>query len=248
MNRPSADPDFPHTELLFAIERELVSESDDMRDRVMRRARSAVPRSLPVKHFTASRGGSRWATGTKVALAAVVISGLCSAAFYAGYRTRDMGASEPTTDSAVVEQGAAPGSPKAFATSAVVEPDETGVPDSSPDSALSEPGSTEPPTAQPQPAKVAKESEIYAMELRVLKPAQRALAKKDYSSALAFVAEHQRRFPAGRLSEEREALRVRALLGLGRDAEAKHAGSAFQKRFPDSALGPRVEEMLEPER
>jgi hypothetical protein len=106
------------------------------------------------------------------------------------------------------------------------------------------------PSAQAQPAKSAKpatDSEIYAMELRVLQPAQRAVARQDFASALASTAEHQRRFPTGRLAEEREALRVKALLGLGRDGEAKRAGSAFRKRFPDSALGGRMDEMLEPE-
>jgi hypothetical protein len=248
MNRLSADPDFPHAESLFAIERELVPEPDEVRERVLRRARVAVPRSLPVRHSLASRRGSPWGTSAKVALAAVVISGLCSAAFYAGYRSRDTSPSGPTTDSAVVAQGAAPASPNALATPAVVGPEATGVHASSPGSTLAESESTNPPTAQPQPAKSATESEIYAMELRVLQPAQWALARKDYAFVLASVAEHQRRFPAGRLAEEREALRVKALLGLGRDAEAKHAGTAFQKRFPDSALGPRVEEMLEPDK
>jgi outer membrane protein assembly factor BamD (BamD/ComL family) len=96
--------------------------------------------------------------------------------------------------------------------------------------------------------KAATDSEIYAMELRVLQPAQRALARKDYASALASVAEHQRRFPSGRLAEEREALRVKALLGLGRDTEAKRAGTAFRTRFPQSALGGRMDEMLEAEK
>jgi hypothetical protein len=46
------------------------------------------------------------------------------------------------------------------------------------------------------------------------------------------------------LSEEREALRVKALLGLGRTAEAQRAGAAFRASFPRSALLGRIEEML----
>jgi hypothetical protein len=46
------------------------------------------------------------------------------------------------------------------------------------------------------------------------------------------------------LSEEREALRVKALVGLGRIAEAKRAGAAFRKRFPRSALLGRMDELL----
>ena len=82
------------------------------------------------------------------------------------------------------------------------------------------------------------------MELRVLQPAQRAVARKDFASALAAISNHQRRFPSGRLAEEREALRVKALLGLGRAAEAERAGVAFGTRFPKSALVGRIDEML----
>jgi hypothetical protein len=82
------------------------------------------------------------------------------------------------------------------------------------------------------------------MELRVLQPAQRAVAQGSFASALAVIAEHQRRFPSGRLAEEREALRVKALLGLGRSAEAQRTGAAFRKRFPRSALHGRIDEML----
>ena len=82
------------------------------------------------------------------------------------------------------------------------------------------------------------------MELRVLRPAQQAVARQDFATALAAIAEHQRRFPSGRLAEEREALRVKALLGLGRDADAQQAGATFRKRFPRSALHERMGEML----
>ena len=247
MNRLSRDPEFPQAESLFAIERELLPEPDDLRGRVMRRARASVPRSLPVRHSSLVPGDSPKSRVARVALAAVVITGLCSAAFYAGYRARSVGASEPTTGSAVVPPGIAPGSANPPATSAAVED----APDSSPRPALSAPATPDLPVAKTQRAKSAQsatDSEIYAMELRLLQPAQRALKRKDYASVLASVAEHQRRFPAGRLAEEREALRVKALLGLGRDAEAQRAGTAFREHFPDSALGGRMDEMLGPKK
>ena len=62
--------------------------------------------------------------------------------------------------------------------------------------------------------------------------------------ALAAIAEHQRRFPSGQLAEEREALRVKALLGLGRMSEAQSAGATFRERFSSSALRERIDEML----
>lgn len=83
-------------------------------------------------------------------------------------------------------------------------------------------------------ATIAQES--YAAELELLTRAQVASAGRDYTNALALVAEHARRFPNGRLAEEREALRVRSLTGAGRAEEAQRAASAFAERFPRSVL------------
>ena len=66
--------------------------------------------------------------------------------------------------------------------------------------------------------------------------AQRAYAARDFAATLRWVAEHRRRFPTGRLAEEREALRVKALAGAGRDTEANQAASAFEARYPRSPL------------
>jgi hypothetical protein len=75
-------------------------------------------------------------------------------------------------------------------------------------------------------------------ELELLQRAQTAYVRRDFSGALALVAEHGRRFPNGRLTEEREALRVRLLASSGRDDEANRAAAAFANRFPRSALLP----------
>jgi hypothetical protein len=60
------------------------------------------------------------------------------------------------------------------------------------------------------------------------------------------VAEHARRFPEGRLGEEREALRVRALAAAGLGAQAKAAGAAFRRRFPRSVHLPALEAVVGP--
>ena len=73
-------------------------------------------------------------------------------------------------------------------------------------------------------------------ELRLLKLARAAVARENYASALPPIAEHARRFKDGRLAEEREALRVKALSGLGRTDEAQRAATAFRARFPRSVL------------
>ena len=81
-------------------------------------------------------------------------------------------------------------------------------------------------------------------ELKLLRLARAAVAREDYTSALPPIAEHARRFKDGRLAEEREALRVKALAGLGRTDEARRAASAFRARFPRSVLLPAVSRML----
>jgi outer membrane protein assembly factor BamD (BamD/ComL family) len=79
-------------------------------------------------------------------------------------------------------------------------------------------------------------ADAYALELRILERARAAVAAGDFSAALRAIANHQRRFPAGRLQEEREALRVKALSGLGRSDEARRAAERFRERFPRSVL------------
>ena len=50
-------------------------------------------------------------------------------------------------------------------------------------------------------------------ELHLLRLARAAVAREDFAAALPPIAEHARRFKDGRLAEEREALRVKALVG-----------------------------------
>jgi len=97
------------------------------------------------------------------------------------------------------------------------------------------------PTAKRlRPTRPASAQESYAAELYLLQRAQVAYAGRDFSGSLALVAAHGRRFPNGRLAEEREALRVRSLAGAGRMDEANRAAAAFAGRFPRSAMLPRL--------
>ena len=82
----------------------------------------------------------------------------------------------------------------------------------------------------------------HAAELECLERAQVAFAGRDFRGALAASAEHARRFPNGWLAEQREALRVRSLAGVGRAAEAHRAAVAFGERFPRSVLLSRLQD------
>src|SRR6185436_14136722 len=87
------------------------------------------------------------------------------------------------------------------------------------------------------------QADLAQAELGLLSPARAAVARGDFAAALPPIGEHARRFSNGRLAEEREALRIKALSGLGRSSEARRAASAFQARFPQSVLLPAVTQM-----
>jgi hypothetical protein len=86
--------------------------------------------------------------------------------------------------------------------------------------------------------------ESYRAEVALLQRAQAAYANRNFTAALALVGEHGRRFPRGRLAEEREALRVRSLAAAGRRDEARRAATIFAHRFPRSVLLPRLQETV----
>ena len=96
------------------------------------------------------------------------------------------------------------------------------------------------PTAPPRPARFAPKVDPFSAELDLLQRAHAAYTRRDFSAALALVAEHARRFPRGHLAEQREALHVRSLVGSGRTDEAHRAEAAFAIQFPRSVLLPRV--------
>lgn len=92
----------------------------------------------------------------------------------------------------------------------------------------------------PRPARPGAKIDLFTAELDLLQRAHGAYTRRDFSAALTLIAEHARRFPNGHLAEQREALRVRSLLGSGRADEAHRAEAAFASQFPRSVLLPRV--------
>jgi hypothetical protein len=80
----------------------------------------------------------------------------------------------------------------------------------------------------------------YNAELELMRSAHTAFAARDYANALLLAGEHARRFPNGLLTEEREALRIRCLMGSGRASEARRSVASFANRFPRSVLLERL--------
>jgi hypothetical protein len=92
---------------------------------------------------------------------------------------------------------------------------------------------------------VQSEGGVLRMEVRLLEQARMAVAREDFALAIQLLAEHARRFREGRLAEEREALRIRALAGLGRRRDARRAAVEFEATFPRSPLLSTVSQVLD---
>lgn len=106
--------------------------------------------------------------------------------------------------------------------------------------------------ARERPEKVGEDkssSKTRAASLRaervLLTRAQRELEAGDTEAALATLQEHEENFEKPQLAEEREALRIRALLSAGDHAKARARFERFSKRYPRSifldALSPAFE-------
>ena len=90
-----------------------------------------------------------------------------------------------------------------------------------------------PPSADTDPQSLDKS---LTAERALVERARVALSRHQGSMALDALAEHEATFPRGRLIEEREALRIRALVDAGRVSEAEAKARAFRARWPNSVF------------
>jgi hypothetical protein len=74
----------------------------------------------------------------------------------------------------------------------------------------------------------------------------RGLASSEPSRALSLTREHEARFPRSPLGEERQALRIEALLRLGRARDAASELDVFEQRYPRSPYRRRLRNLLTP--
>jgi hypothetical protein len=85
-----------------------------------------------------------------------------------------------------------------------------------------------------------------AQERSLVQGARMALVRGQPASALSLLSEHETRFPRGQLTEEREALRIEALVRLGRRDEARTRAARFRAAYPQSLLLPVIEASIAP--
>jgi hypothetical protein len=233
MNDRGIEPLSAEMKSLLAKERNFTEERAELEARVMARARATL-RGVP-----AASTRSFWQRRMPLLVAAALVLAFTAAAIAArqglrGATDQRLGVPPPA--------GAAHPAP-----ARVVEPrspvSQINPPASGPAAQRPEQGAVAP---APRGSAAADASDADALELGLLQRARASVAASEFSAALQLLAEHQRRFPAGRLREEREALRIKALAGLGRDDEARRAAERFRERFPRSVLSSRIEETVRP--
>jgi hypothetical protein len=83
-----------------------------------------------------------------------------------------------------------------------------------------------------------------AVERRLIEMARTALTRGDPAATLSAIAQAEREFPAGQLAEERDVLRIQALLATGKRAEAEQAAETFEAKHPKSLELSAVKAML----
>jgi TolA-binding protein len=222
MIRDTRPPD-PDLEALLERARVIPPVSDVVRARALARARAAAAAaSTPAPEYTVPNRAGRpsIAVAASIALLALIAGGTAAALFHHAPAPPPLPSSvrraPPRVAAAVAERAIPP----------VVAPQPIAL------------------AKTRRPAHVVPPQESYAAELDLLRHAQAAYASRDFSNALVLVAEHGRRFPNGRLAEEREALRVRSLASSGHGGEARRAFDAFANRFPRSVLLPRLREAV----
>ncbi|HEY4157894.1 MAG TPA: hypothetical protein VGM29_07345 [Polyangiaceae bacterium] len=80
----------------------------------------------------------------------------------------------------------------------------------------------------------------FAAEQTLLDAARAALTQGEPERSMRLLESHAARFPNGVLSEEREALAIRALVATSRYGEAELRADGFQRRYPNSLFAPTV--------
>jgi hypothetical protein len=236
MKRPD-QPISPEVRALLDRERAIPPQSAAVRARAMARARAALltreSAALVAQPRATPRG--RWAAAA--AVVCVASAALAAAAYVVHARHAPSPAAPPAVRPLEV-------TPTPLRPPVAAEPIAGARP-----TPMAPPGSVGATTdARPAPVRASgaprlSQADAIRAELRLLRQARAAVGREDFAAALTPIAEHARRFKDGRMAEEREALRVKALAGLGRTEEARRAAASFRANFPHSVLVPAVGRM-----
>jgi len=203
-------------------------------------AGAAVTAATP--SIAASPAALLSATVVKLGAAIVVAGGLATAGYVA------LRPPPPKSASAIVDTRTARATPPpapelpapVIAPTAVSQPEPRAVEGPPPARAKATRARPTAPPANERPSRAPRTTPDLEGEARLLEQADADLRQGDPNAALARVAEHAARYPAGALREEREGVRVVALCRAGREAEGKIAAERFLAHSPRSALATRI--------
>jgi len=186
------------------------------------RAAAVVPSPAPFV------GGLSGAKALAVAAGIWVIGGATGAALYGALRPREV--QVVYVDRPVLAISSASSSPSGIPASASVS--------SAPLGPNSDTSAKRVATAAPgAPSELSRERALLDL-------ARAHAARGEPALSLQQAERHRAQFPRGKLAEEREALAIRALLALGRNAEARTRAQDFHSAHPDSFLLPAIDSAL----
>ncbi|MFO0667370.1 MAG: hypothetical protein U0174_25695 [Polyangiaceae bacterium] len=246
------DPLPKELEDLFGAERASYTEAPGMRERVRRGVETAIAFSAlagagralaPTAAPDPSTAGTTAAT-TAAGLAAKKVVLIAFAAFVAGGVGGEMHArvtSAPPAVTTSVPTSIAAVAPPPAATATTSE----GIPFQNLPTIATPSSSPVAPTPTASATGKDVQSSPLAAEQALIDTARSALSRGRGADALAAADDHAKKFPSGRLGEERENIAIQALLGLGRRDEAKRRAERFHRTYPGSLYGGAIDAVLQ---
>lgn len=247
MSRPDLPPLPADLGRLLDIERTLEPTDGALRDAVWRRVERAIviPPTGGGGDVAGGGGAAGSGIGSAVATGAAATRTLAivgATAFAAGGLAGGLVTSQWMTPAPLVVEVDAPAPILATAMAAPsptvhsIQPSE--LPATSASSSRPAEASAIDTSAAPAP------STALDREREILDVAKSALRRRLADVALDALDRHNAQFPAGQLREEREALRVQALVLAGRRDEASAKAAEFKAAYEDSLLLPSVEQSV----
>jgi hypothetical protein len=226
-------PLMPEIEALLAHERAIVETPDILRARLLGRARESLQVG-GAGALESLRGAVRIPRLVLAAAAGIALIASAAAAYQLIKRPVPTLPASPKTHRSFQLEPLAPPAP---------EPESAPAPAAMPDKSSA---ATPAPSASAAIHRVVppRRDDNAIKELRLLERARQSDSRGDFASVLTFANDHEHSFPDGRLVEEREVLRVKALVALGRSGEARAVAARFRREFPRSVLLPKIEKML----
>jgi hypothetical protein len=220
------------TQALLGEERAISAQDEAVRSRLVSRAHEAVRLGPPAPHVLGVPRASMTKLFVAVAAGLALVGGIAASVYLLRGTEPNVPGAAPAVPTPAVATASSASAP--IARAEALPPPEAPATDRAPEQA---------PTPNARPATSSGRGGALE-ELQLLSRARKADARGDFSEVLALASEHQRSFPAGRLAEERDVLRVRALVGLGRTEQARRAAARFRRQFPRSVLLHKVDEMV----